>query len=509
MGFIKKIWQNRVSAYPNRRLLMPTGETNVYDVSRSEGTVTTEGDAFDADTMNDLESRIGDGFAETDKIPNPNMLANWYLADPVDTQQGYVVPPSTPYYSDTGLATQVGTTSEYVTAKNINGVYGSITVNSTTYYVNWSAAVRGYVGKGETVDGWNSSGNNRVVTIKDGYTQFSDPASNAGTFTWGQTTEHVAALAGKTATFSMLSECSGDLGIAFRLELNGSYAGGNIVVLSSGVTINTFTFPASGFDTVRVGIYNLTGGNGGTIKIEAAKLELGDRQTLAHQDADDNWVLNDPPPDKLIELIKVGDTTNIRKELQAAHGSEMTGTVPADAAGWYRIATSAKGVSRNVGAFSITANLNGGHTSLFAIAGASYAGRPSVTVLHASQYSNSNLAISKIRVVSPSAYSNNYAYLEVYCPKYSTAVTTIKVQALGNQGWTLTAPAFVDATVPEGYTAYETSLNINAMTTSNGIITGGTQDLTVAQVRNITAGTADLEAGVSSLPAGQLYLVYE
>lgn len=36
----------------------------------------------------------------------------------------------------------------------------------------------------------------------------------------------------------------------------------------------------------------------------AAKLELGPIQTLAHQDAAGNWVLNDPPPNKALELLK-------------------------------------------------------------------------------------------------------------------------------------------------------------------------------------------------------------
>lgn len=39
-------------------------------------------------------------------------------------------------------------------------------------------------------------------------------------------------------------------------------------------------------------------------KIVAIKLELGPVQTLAHKDADGNWVLNDPPPDKQQELAK-------------------------------------------------------------------------------------------------------------------------------------------------------------------------------------------------------------
>jgi len=40
------------------------------------------------------------------------------------------------------------------------------------------------------------------------------------------------------------------------------------------------------------------------ITIKAMKLELGSQQTLAHQDADGNWILNDPPPNKTLELAK-------------------------------------------------------------------------------------------------------------------------------------------------------------------------------------------------------------
>ncbi len=41
-----------------------------------------------------------------------------------------------------------------------------------------------------------------------------------------------------------------------------------------------------------------------SLSIIAAKLELGDCQTLAHQDASGNWVLNDPPLNKALELAK-------------------------------------------------------------------------------------------------------------------------------------------------------------------------------------------------------------
>lgn len=44
--------------------------------------------------------------------------------------------------------------------------------------------------------------------------------------------------------------------------------------------------------------------DGEAVPVIAAKVELGDKQTLARKDADGNWVLNDPPPNKALELAK-------------------------------------------------------------------------------------------------------------------------------------------------------------------------------------------------------------
>lgn len=62
----RKVWVNRQSEHPSRRKLTPTGNDGEYDVSRSEGIIMEEGDAFDADTMNDLERRVAAGFTELD-----------------------------------------------------------------------------------------------------------------------------------------------------------------------------------------------------------------------------------------------------------------------------------------------------------------------------------------------------------------------------------------------------------------------------------------------------------
>ena len=70
-----KNWKNRDVEFPGRRTLTDTisGTSQTVDVTRSEGTVTEAGDAFDASTMNDLEGRIGAGFTlvEADKLKKP------------------------------------------------------------------------------------------------------------------------------------------------------------------------------------------------------------------------------------------------------------------------------------------------------------------------------------------------------------------------------------------------------------------------------------------------------
>lgn len=62
--YIGKTWVDRISEYPTRRVLTDTTtlETQQVTVVRDEGTVTEQGDVFDAATMNNLESRINTAF---------------------------------------------------------------------------------------------------------------------------------------------------------------------------------------------------------------------------------------------------------------------------------------------------------------------------------------------------------------------------------------------------------------------------------------------------------------
>lgn len=61
MSFVTNTWIDRVSEYPNRRTITNVNDSSdvkTVDVSRAEGTVTTQGTPLGASALNDLESRI-------------------------------------------------------------------------------------------------------------------------------------------------------------------------------------------------------------------------------------------------------------------------------------------------------------------------------------------------------------------------------------------------------------------------------------------------------------------
>ena len=68
----------------------------------------------------------------------------------------------------------------------------------------------------------------------------------------------------------------------------------------------------------------------------AVKLELGPVQTLAHRDASGNWVLNDPPPDPTLELLKCqryfksigGVDTHMMGQVNYSKANEVIVNVP-------------------------------------------------------------------------------------------------------------------------------------------------------------------------------------
>ena len=77
MSFISKLWKDRVSDYPNKRkLTKEDGTSETVTVERAEGDIVVAGDAFNAENMNDLETRIQNGFNAVERAQtelNENM----------------------------------------------------------------------------------------------------------------------------------------------------------------------------------------------------------------------------------------------------------------------------------------------------------------------------------------------------------------------------------------------------------------------------------------------------
>lgn len=85
--FTAKEWKNRLVEFAGRRNLknVSTNETTVYDVTRNEGQVSQEGDSFSATTMNDLEQRISDAFAEAEEA-NTQLTSELYSDAVIGTE---------------------------------------------------------------------------------------------------------------------------------------------------------------------------------------------------------------------------------------------------------------------------------------------------------------------------------------------------------------------------------------------------------------------------------------
>lgn len=156
-----------------------------------------------------------------------------------------------------------------------------------------------YTSAGYTIDRWSIEAGAKLKVLEDGVV-FTPNPSNYNTCT--QYVENYKELVGKQLTLSVLIEentCTNCLLCFF---------GGNTdnfvyVTMNGSDKLYSVTMtPKSNITSLRCGFQGRN--SAGSVKILAVKLELGNHQTLAHQDAAGNWVLNDPPPNMWMELLK-------------------------------------------------------------------------------------------------------------------------------------------------------------------------------------------------------------
>ena len=250
---------------------------------------------------NVLSAEMGKTLAQR---PNPNLLDNWYFADPIDQRGGWVVPSGTTYYTgwNTGAPVVAGTTTTYHKVLTNDGAWTTISIDDVIYGVPASVVVRGYTGIGTySIDRWyRGYTNHAALIIHDGYVEMNGD-ENAEFI---QRIQHL--LLGETVTASVLLEDNQLAWVTGKLPstYNGEYFHTGIAVgvpNSNGIHLELSYYNG----LLR---YNFVCPVGSKAKIVATKLELGTQQTLAHQDADGNWVLNEIP-NRAEQLLRCSQST--------------------------------------------------------------------------------------------------------------------------------------------------------------------------------------------------------
>lgn len=232
---------------------------------------------------------------------NPNLLHNWYFADLICQRKipYYAIFPGTVYYADEALETEAGTTGGYAGATYVNTTYGTITIDGTTYYVAYSDMKGRFNSTSNnivhSIDRW-AFGKATQLFLMDGCLRVRR-YSTSGSTAFVQYVENPERLAGRTLTFSVLIKSTDPDNAAARLAMGGT---GNVTVSGGGLHSLTGVV---GDSVTSFNINVVPVNHGDAIDIVAVKLELGDKQTLARQDEEGNWVLNDIP-DKGLELLK-------------------------------------------------------------------------------------------------------------------------------------------------------------------------------------------------------------
>lgn len=222
---------------------------------------------------------------------NDNLLDNAYFVGggsqrgggqfPINKRGGMIAPATAPYYTDATFSTQVGLLENPVAVVSYAGTYAEIKLDGVSYYCYLPHCIPGYLGAWEyTIDRWKKTNYGSITLTSSGLVVANNETPH-------QILEKglSESLYGKTLTFSLLF---GD-----KLVSGSFIMPNNINVdMLIGDTDGVKLFLRGGGDVLyHVALQN---NSGREQTYKAAKLELGDKQTLVHQE-NGVLVLNEVP----------------------------------------------------------------------------------------------------------------------------------------------------------------------------------------------------------------------
>ena len=232
-----------------------------------------------------------------DTLTRANLLINgdFRAGCLVDQRQGMIVPKGKTAYSDAACTTEAGTLQSAYTATYVSASAYSIAYGSATRYVKAADVVRGYVGTGYGVDMFRQDTAACVSLIEDDGVTLTHLAGGIVLYRW----TFPSLVSGRYTASLLYRKPDGALGLVSRtfdapagveLDVQEIIPGVSGWVLSPQITAADRSAGVA-----RLRIFNRMETTGQTIKVVATKWELGDTQTLAHQDSSGNWVLNEAP----------------------------------------------------------------------------------------------------------------------------------------------------------------------------------------------------------------------
>jgi hypothetical protein len=238
---------------------------------------------------------------------SPNLKDNWYFPNPVNQRNGHVAPPKGPghLYSDAACTLLIsgGTIDAYRQVTPVSTGNYSYSVDGGTYYVKASDVVPGYTGIGYTIDRWELAAwntNSIAMTVEADGVRLIGTSNSANSAQLLESTQLLSFAAGAVVTASILVTALGANGAdpCLLLYKSDGTSIGSCIIESVGLHTLTVAIPDDAGDSVMLawGQHASLGGFGNTdMTVKAVKLELGSVQTLAHQDANGAWVLNEIP----------------------------------------------------------------------------------------------------------------------------------------------------------------------------------------------------------------------
>ena len=245
-----------------------------------------------------FEARYGPGTSAFDwkrlvtaddvgRLANPNLLDNWYFLRPVNQR---------------GQTSYGGTANQY------------------------------------TIDRWRVTNANTTLFVHSDYIEIQ--AAEGATPYLQQILEHPQRLAGKKVTLSVLDGNNGLFTATSTIPLTAPSA---IAIYCNVSNVCDVLLTPAGVLSVR-----LKGAAGDGRAFVAAKLELGTQQTLAHQETDGSWALNEIPDygEQLLRCQRYyqlfssadkrpSDKRDFRPELRTDAISSNTGTITIDGVTYY------------------------------------------------------------------------------------------------------------------------------------------------------------------------------